>query len=181
MFHPLRVVPTISWSYKQSFTIFNKTIFKQGITYYTKSHEYIKIIEEKKKEEEGKQKEKVKCKIGISTYGSGKLGEIVYIDIIRKINEQVKQGECIATVESVKSVGDIYTPISGTILNVNERLVEEVDLLNKDSEGEGWIMEISTNSIDKSEVLQLNEYKNVCEEEDRLEQETLPPEENGKK
>ncbi|CAA9988355.1 glycine cleavage system H protein, putative [Plasmodium knowlesi strain H] len=137
------------------------------ITYYTKSHEYIKINDEDLTEL--KKKNNVKCKIGISNYGTEKLGEIVYIDISQNINEYVKKGECIATVESVKSVGDVYTPISGQIVDINNEIVDNVNLMNGNSESDGWILELLTNDVNEKEIMSFSEYKKMCEEEEQRE------------
>ncbi|CRH00201.1 glycine cleavage H protein, putative [Plasmodium relictum] len=143
-------------------------IFKKFLTYYTKTHEYIKISEENLKDL--KNKSGIKCKIGISNYATEKLGEIVYIDIIYNINDYVKKGDCIATIESVKSVGDVYTPISGKITNINNKIIENVNLMNKSSESEGWVMELLTNDIDEKEILNISEYKKICDEEEKKEE-----------
>ncbi|GAB66604.1 glycine cleavage system H protein [Plasmodium cynomolgi strain B] len=137
------------------------------ITYYTKSHEYIKINDEHLTEL--KKKNNVKCKIGISNYGTEKLGEIVYIDISHNINEYVKKGDCIATVESVKSVGDVYTPISGQIVDINDKIVDNVNLMNENSETDGWILELLTNDVNEKEIMSFPEYKKMCEEEEQRE------------
>ncbi|CRG96380.1 glycine cleavage H protein, putative [Plasmodium gallinaceum] len=141
--------------------------FKKFITYYTKTHEYIKINEENLKDLKNKN---IKCKIGISNYGTEKLGEIVYIDIIYNINDYVKKGDCIATIESVKSVGDVYTPISGKITNINNKIIDNINLMNKSSESDGWIIELLTNDIDEKEILDISEYKKICDEEEEKEE-----------
>ncbi|GAW81096.1 glycine cleavage system H protein [Plasmodium gonderi] len=138
------------------------------ITYYTKSHEYIKINDENLKEL--KNKNNVKCKIGISNYGTEKLGEIVYIDIPHNINDYVKKGDCIATVESVKSVGDVYTPISGKIVDINNKIMDNVNLMNGNSEADGWIVELLTNDVNEKETMSFSEYKKICEEEQQKEE-----------
>lgn len=166
------------------------------LTYYTKTHEYIKwksdnesVVEGECAEEQNDdslqwkaktenrfehnenmkaQARGKKCRVGISKYGTKKLGEVVYVDIMHKINDRVEKGECIATVESVKSVGDVYTPIGGVVTNVNNKIVDEVNLINTDSEEEGWIIEMEVDNINEEEVLSLSEYKKLCEEEERL-------------
>lgn len=172
------------------FFIFSKKCYNhikktQYLTYYTKTHEYIKWKDEKnctslelKKEEtkevktnvekKAKLKEGIKCRIGISKYGTEKLGEVVYVDIMHKINDKVKKGECIATIESVKSVGDVYTPIGGVITDVNKKIMDEVNLINIDSEEEGWLIEMEVDNINEKEVLNFSEYKKLCEEEERI-------------
>ncbi|KEG02264.1 glycine cleavage system H protein, putative [Plasmodium vinckei vinckei] len=143
---------------------YSKIGHKQFITYYTKTHEYININEgENLKELKNKN---IKCKIGISNYGTEKLGEIVYIDIINSVNDYVKKGDCIATIESVKSVGDVYTPVSGKIVDINKKIVDNINLMNENSETDGWIMELLTNDINENEILSMSEYKKMCDEEE---------------
>ncbi|SBT35573.1 glycine cleavage system H protein, putative [Plasmodium ovale wallikeri] len=140
-------------------------------TYYTKTHEYIRIKEGSVNEL--KNKSGVKCKIGISNYGTEKLGEIVYIDVTHNINDYVKKGDCIATIESVKSVGDVYTPISGKIININSELIDNINLMNENPESSGWIMELLTNDINDKEIMDISEYKKICQEEEQKEETTL--------
>ncbi|VWU50361.1 glycine cleavage system H protein [Hepatocystis sp. ex Piliocolobus tephrosceles] len=144
---------------------------KHFITYYTASHEYIKINDENLKER--KTNGDIKCKIGISKYGTEKLGEIVFIDVTQKINDHVKKGDCIATIESVKSVGDVYTPISGKIININNQLIDNVNLINKNPESDGWIMELLAKDINETEIMDNSEYKQLCEKEEQNEETTL--------
>lgn len=177
----------------ENFRLFLSSQHFRLLTYYTKTHEYIKCEDEekeiennkkcddtlKKKESSaeithnelrGKLTQRKKYRVGISKYGTEKLGEIVYVDIMYKINELVEKGECIATIESVKSVGDVYAPISGVITDVNTKIMEEVNFINKDPENEGWIIEIETDNVDEKEILNSEEYKRLREEEERLEE-----------
>lgn len=150
---------------------FLNNYYKRLITYYTKTHEYIKI-------EDGnlnnrKDMTNVKCKIGISNYGTHKLGEIVYVDVAHNINDHVKKGDCIATIESVKSVGDVYTPVSGKIININNKIIDNVNLMNEQSEIDGWIMELETNQINEKEIMNISEYEKMCEEEEQNEEKKI--------
>ena len=81
--------------------------------------------------------------IGISVYAAKNLGDVVYVEL-PEINLQAGRGDAIGSVESVKSASDIMTPITGTIVGVNEALQEKPALINKDPEGEGgWIAKIA--------------------------------------
>ncbi|BBD72720.1 glycine cleavage system protein H [Sulfodiicoccus acidiphilus] len=95
---------------------------------YTDSDEWVKV-------------EKDVLIVGITDYAQKKLRDIIGVDL-PKPNTQVRKGDPIAVVESVKAAADIYSPVDGTITEVNERLVESPELLNKDPYGEGWIFKI---------------------------------------
>ncbi|SBS85726.1 glycine cleavage system H protein [Plasmodium malariae] len=160
-----------SFSYKKFSSLYGPCTFKRFVTYYTTTHEYIKINEQNLNDL--KNKNNVQCKIGISSYGTEKLGEIVYIDITHNINDYIKKGDCIATIESVKSVGDVYTPISGKIVDINSKVIDNVNLMNGHSESEGWIMELLTNDINEKEIMDSTEYKKACEEEEQKEEKKM--------
>ena len=89
-------------------------------------------------------------RIGITDYAQGALGDIVYIQL-PKVNSTVKGGAVCGEVESTKSVSEIYAPVGGTVVRVNEKLESNPELINSDPYGEGWIAEIA--SVDKSEPL----------------------------
>ena len=79
--------------------------------------------------------------IGITDYAQNSLGDIVYVDL-PKPGAVIKQGTTIGSVESVKAVSDIYTPVSGEVLEVNGLLTESPETLNKDPYGTGWLVKI---------------------------------------
>ena len=95
-------------------------------------------------------------RIGITDYAQGALGDIVYIQL-PKVNQVVKGGAVCGEVESTKSVSEIYAPVGGTVVRVNEKLESNPELINSDPYGEGWIAEIS--NVDRSEpLLSAGEY-----------------------
>jgi len=104
--------------------------------YYTKEHEWARI------EDEGV------VVIGITDYAQKELHEIIYVEL-PSVGLVVKQMETIGTVESVKAVSEIYSPVSGEIMEVNEELIESPELLNQDPYGEGWIAKISPKNLKK--------------------------------
>lgn len=79
--------------------------------------------------------------VGITTYAQQELGEVVYVEL-PKVGKNVKKGQEMAVLESTKAASDLYSPCSGTIVEVNERLKEEPGLINQDPQGEGWILKI---------------------------------------
>lgn len=96
--------------------------------YYTKEHEWVAL-------------EGDKCRIGVTDYAQNSLHEIVYVDL-PQIGLKVQQMQSLGTVESVKAVADVYSPITGTVVEVNNTLSDAPELVNKSPYGEGWITTI---------------------------------------
>ncbi len=92
---------------------------------YTKEHEWVKV-------------EKNRVVMGITNYAQEELGDVVYIDL-PGVGEKVKQNTVMTTIESVKAVSDIYAPVSGEVVEVNEELQHSPELINQDPYGKGWI------------------------------------------
>lgn len=90
--------------------------------------------------------------VGISDYAQGQLGDIVFVDVPADGRELTKGDEA-AVVESVKAASDVYSPVSGTVIEGNPALADQPDLVNSDSEGEGWFFRITLS--DPSEVDEL--------------------------
>ena len=112
--------------------------------YYTKEHEWLKIEDDT-------------ATMGITDYAQKSLHEIVFVDL-PEIKRKVRQMEPIGTVESVKAVSEIYTPISGEIIEVNKELNEKPELVNQDPYGKGWIAKIRPEKLDE-------EIKNLLDAE----------------
>lgn len=79
--------------------------------------------------------------VGVSDYAQKELGDIVYVELPR-VGKTVKAGEEAAVLESTKAASDVYTPVSGTILEVNHALEKNAELVNKSAEKEGWLFKI---------------------------------------
>jgi len=90
--------------------------------------------------------------VGISNHAQESLGDIVFIDL-PSVGKQVKAKEEICVIESVKAASDIYSPIDGEILEVNDNLTNDAALLNQDAENEGWIFKIKMFNSDQYENL----------------------------
>lgn len=103
--------------------------------YYTKEHEWLKVQGDA-------------AIMGITDYAQKSLHEIVFVDL-PEVGRKVKQMESIGTVESVKAVSEIYTPISGEIIEVNTELNEKPELVNQDPYGKGWIAKIQPENLEK--------------------------------
>lgn len=117
-------------------------------TYYTKEHEWISIEDEV-------------ATIGITDYAQNQLGELVFVEL-PELNGEYMCGEPVVVVESVKAASDVYAPISGTIIAVNESLNDTPSLVNTDPQTEGWMwkMEI-TNQQELENLLDLEGYKEL--------------------
>nr|WP_205835856.1 glycine cleavage system protein GcvH [Metallosphaera hakonensis] len=90
--------------------------------------------------------------VGITDYAQKKLRDIVGVDLPRK-GQKVILGEVVAVVESVKAAADIYSPVSGEIIDVNEELVTAPETINKDPYGSGWLFKIKANSPEETKKL----------------------------
>jgi glycine cleavage system H protein len=103
--------------------------------YYTKEHEWVHI-------------EDTNCRIGVTDYAQNSLHEIVYVDL-PKVGAKVVQMQSLGTVESVKAVADVYSPISGVVLEVNSELSDAPELVNKSPYEKGWITIIRPDDLKK--------------------------------
>mgnify|MGYP001323310394 FL=1 len=95
---------------------------------YTKDHEWIRIEDDI-------------AVVGITDFAQGELGDIVYVEI-ETIDQNVKMGDVFGTVEAVKTVSDLFMPISGDVIELNEKLESEPELVNNDPYGDGWMVKI---------------------------------------
>ncbi len=115
---------------------------------YTDKHEWIRI--------EGDE-----AYIGITDYAQGELGDIVYIEIETE-GEKLALGEAFGTIEAVKTVSDLFMPLSGEVLEFNSQLEEEAELVNTDPFGEGWMIRVSIdNPAELDALLSPEQYKEL--------------------
>ncbi|MBE3127422.1 MAG: glycine cleavage system protein GcvH [Candidatus Atribacteria bacterium] len=103
--------------------------------YYTKSDEWLKVEDDI-------------GTVGITDYAQDQLGDIVYLEKIEK-GKKLKQDETLTTIESVKAVSDIKTPVTGEVTEVNEKVIEDASIINKEPYGEGWIVKINIDNKDE--------------------------------
>ncbi|HMB66865.1 MAG TPA: glycine cleavage system protein GcvH [Candidatus Bathyarchaeia archaeon] len=117
--------------------------------YYTKEHEWLRI-------------EGGKCRVGVTDYAQNSLHEIVYVDL-PKLGAKVELMQSIGTVESVKAVADVYSPVSGTVLEVNNTLSDAPELVNKNPYGQGWITIIVPEDLNKEllSLMKAHDYKDL--------------------
>ena len=95
---------------------------------YTKEHEWVNVDEDV-------------ATIGITSFAQQQLGEVVFVEL-PEVGQVVGAGDEVGTIESVKAVGELYTPVSGEVVERNEAAVEDPALLNDDPHGEGWLVRI---------------------------------------
>ena len=115
---------------------------------YTKEHEWIKI-------------EGSKATIGITDFAQKELGDIVFIDI-DTVGKEVHEGSVFGTIEAVKTVSDLYMPITGTVLEMNDLLEAEPEAVNGDPYGKGWIIKATIKDPSEIEsLMSADEYKKL--------------------
>lgn len=113
---------------------------------YTKDHEWIRV--------EGNI-----GIIGITDFAQGELGDIVYVDINPELTD-ITMGDSFGTIEAVKTVSDLYAPVSGKVLELNKKLNDEPQSVNTDPYGKGWIIKIElTNAVQLNELLDQAAYQ----------------------
>ena len=116
--------------------------------HYTKDHEWISI-------EDGI------ATVGITDFAQSALGDIVYVEV-ETLDEQIGITEVFGTVEAVKTVSDLFMPLSGTIIEFNESLEDEPEMVNEDPYGKGWMIKIKLdNPAEASELLEAAAYKEL--------------------
>ncbi|MCR5888494.1 glycine cleavage system protein GcvH [Hymenobacter sp. J193] len=106
---------------------------------YTKEHEWVRV-------------EGDVAYVGITDHAQRELGDIVYVDI-DTLDKDVAQNDVFGTVEAVKTVSDLFSPISGTVLEINDKLDSSPELVNSDPYGDGWMVKISISNPAELEAL----------------------------
>jgi len=107
---------------------------------FQKSHEWVRI------EEDGR------ARVGISDHAQGLLGDLVYVEL-PKVGDKVEAGAGCAVVESVKAASDVYAPVSGEVVEVNEGLADKPETINEDAFGDGWLFVIKLADPDEVDAL----------------------------
>jgi len=99
------------------------------------------------------------ARIGISDFAQEELGDVVYVEL-PEVGDSIEAGTVFGAVESIKAVSDLYAPISGTVFAVNDRLVDEPELVNESPYGKGWLIEIEgVDEVELEELLSAEEYR----------------------
>ncbi|NPA33754.1 MAG: glycine cleavage system protein GcvH [Chlorobi bacterium] len=123
---------------------------------YTQDHEWIRV------ESQGDKQVGV---VGITDYAQSQLGDIVFVDV-NTVGETLSQQEIFGTIEAVKTVADLFMPVSGKVVEFNEQLRDKPELINQDPYGEGWIIKVElTNPEELNSLLSAEQYKQLIGEE----------------
>ena len=117
---------------------------------YTEEHEWVKV-------------DGGEAYIGITDFAQKELGDIVFVEV-ETVDEELDKGEAFGTIEAVKTVSDLFMPVGGTVLEMNEKLDDQPELINKDPYGEGWIIKISiSNAGELDDLLDSKGYASLIE------------------
>ena len=117
---------------------------------YTKEHEWIRLEDEL-------------CRLGITEFAQQELGEVVFVEL-PEVGQVFDANDEIGTIESVKAVAEIFTPVAGEIVEVNEAVVDDPELLNDDPHSEGWLVKIRFSSeADLKDLMDAEKYEAYVE------------------
>ncbi len=119
---------------------------------YTEEHEWIRVEDDV-------------CVLGITEFAQHELGEVVFVEL-PDVGEVFNAGDEIGTIESVKAVAEVYTPVAGEVVEVNESAVDDPEVLNEDPHGEGWLLKIRFSSAgDLKKLMNAEAYAAFIEAE----------------
>ena len=125
-----------------------------GDLLYTNDHEWLR------REDDGS------ITIGITDHAQAALGDLVYVEL-PEVGQDVESGGDMAVVESVKAASDVYAPIDGTVVAVNEELADDPEKANADPYGDGWIVKVQpSGDVDESALLVPDAYQSLLDEEE---------------
>lgn len=120
---------------------------------YAPSHEWARVEDDQ-------------VTVGISDFAQQSLGDVVYVEL-PQVGDEVNAGAEACVVESVKAAADVYAPVSGTVVAVNEALEEAPELVNQDPYGDGWFFKVEPTDLDEmDDLLDADGYEQHCESED---------------
>lgn len=115
---------------------------------YTKDHEWIKVDGDE-------------ATVGITDFAQGELGDIVFIEIETE-GENLAKEEVFGTIEAVKTVSDMFMPVGGEVVEVNDKLTDTPEVVNKDPYGDGWMIKIKMNDVSElDDLLTPEQYKEI--------------------
>ena len=119
---------------------------------YTSEHEWVKIDGDS-------------AVIGITDYAQGELGDVIYVDITESLGKEINAGDPIGSIEAVKTVSEVYVPMSGDLQDINLALQDKAGLMNEDPYGEGWIIKIKFSDMSQYDnLLDAAAYKELIGE-----------------
>ena len=120
---------------------------------YTDEHEWLR------REDDGS------VTVGITDHAQAALGDLVYVEL-PEVDQELETGGEMAVVESVKAASDVYAPVAGTVLEINEELADDPEKINADPYGDGWIVKIRPDSLDDAKLMTPDEYQAQLDELD---------------
>ena len=121
---------------------------------YTKEHEWLKL-------EDPSLKTSKMAYVGITDFAQGELGDVVFVELPNN-NDTFEQNDVFGTIEAVKTLADLYIPVSAKIIEINEKLEDEPELINSDPYNDGWIVKIElTDSSEIASLLDLDAYNKL--------------------
>jgi len=116
---------------------------------YTKDHEWLRS--------DGNE-----CTIGVTDFAQGELGDIIYLDITAAVGNEVKQGESVGSIEAVKTVSEIYSPLTGKITEINTAINDNPSIVNTDPYEGGWLIKIEPSNQDEiSNLMDSEAYRKL--------------------
>ncbi len=120
--------------------------------YYTKEHEWVRV-------------EGDSGTVGVTDFAQGQLGDVVFVEVPEAGRSLSRGGEA-AVVESVKAASEVYAPVSGTVTEGNQAVVDEPSLVNTDPEGEGWFFKLTLSDVaELGELMSAEQYQSYCDEQ----------------
>jgi len=118
---------------------------------YSKEHEWVMMVEDGV------------ALIGITEFAQSELGDVVYVEL-PEVGEKITKDDPFGSVESVKAVSDLFAPVSGTVIEVNDSLPDSPELVNEDSYGDGWMIKVQMSDIEElKDLLAQDEYGEFVE------------------
>lgn len=113
---------------------------------YSREHEWVRVDDDV-------------CILGITEFAQAELGEVVFVEL-PEIGQVFDTGDELGTIESVKAVAEVYTPVAGEVIEVNEAVTDDPELLNEDPHGEGWLIKIRFSSAsDLKDLMNAEQYE----------------------
>jgi glycine cleavage system H protein len=113
---------------------------------YSREHEWVKV-------------EGDVCVVGITEFAQQELGEVVFVEL-PETGQVFNSGDELGTIESVKAVAEVYTPVAGEVLEINDAVIEDPELLNEDPHGEGWLIRLRFSSAsDLKDLMNAEKYE----------------------
>ncbi|HEX4444681.1 MAG TPA: glycine cleavage system protein GcvH [Galbitalea sp.] len=115
---------------------------------YTKDHEWVDVVGDI-------------ATVGITDYAAEKLGDVVFVDL-PAVGSTVAEGRVVGEIESTKSVGELFAPVAGTVLEINDAVVAKPELVNSDPFGEGWLIKVTFTEL--PQLLSYDDYSKLTGE-----------------